>query len=48
MNTVKCDDMIYAITFLLVNIFVCFDIKVFSQIVGIPMGMNCSLLAVQP
>ena len=48
MNTVKCnwrcDDIIYAIIFLLVNIFVCFDIKVFSQIVGIPMGMNCGPL----
>ena len=48
MNTVKCnwmcDDIIYVINFLLVNIIVCFDIKVFSQIVGIPMGMNCGPL----
>ena len=35
------DDIIKMLTFLVDNIFVVFEGKVFQQIVGIPMGTNC-------
>ena len=36
--------MIYALTFLLDNIFIRFGTKLYSQVVGIPIGTNCAPL----
>ena len=37
------EDISRMLEFLVVNIFVVFDGKVFLQIIGIPMGTNCAL-----
>ena len=40
----SCAELCEAFTFLMENIFVQFDIMVYQQIVGIPMGANCAPL----
>lgn len=39
-----CTEVCAALSFLLDNIFVCFDNTVYRQVVGIPMGTNCAPL----
>ena len=40
----SCQNVCDALTFLLDNIFIQFDTKLYRQVVGIPMGINCALL----
>ena len=41
----SCQNVCDALTFLLDNIFIRFGIKLYRQVVGIPMGTNCAPLA---
>ena len=43
-NIWSCQKVCQALTFLLDNIYIRFGSKLFTQIVGIPMGTNCVLL----
>ena len=40
----SCQNVWYALTFLLDNIFIRFGTKLYRQVVGIPMGTNCAPL----
>ena len=40
----SCQNVCDALTFLLDNIFIQFDTKLYRQVVGIPMGTNCAPL----
>ena len=40
----SCQNVCNALTFLLANIFIRFGTKLYRQVVGIPMGNNCSPL----
>ena len=40
----SCQNVCDALTFLLDNIFIQFGTKLYRQVVGIPMGINCALL----
>ena len=40
----SCQNVCDALTFLLDNIFIRFDTKLYRQVVGIPMGTNCAPL----
>ena len=37
----SCQNVCEALTFLLDNIFIRFGIKLYRQVVGVPMGTNC-------
>ena len=41
----SCQNVCYALSFLLDNIYIRFGTKLYRQIVGIPMGTNCAPLA---
>ena len=43
----SCQKVCEALTFLLDNIYIRFGIKLFRQIVGIPMGTNCAPLVAE-
>ena len=43
-HTWSCQNVCDALTFLLDHIFIRFDIKLYRQVVGIPMGTNCAPL----
>ena len=43
-HTWSCQNVCDALTFLLDNIFIRFGTKLYSQVVGIPMGTNCAPL----
>ena len=40
----SCQNVLYALTFLLDNFFIRFGTKLYRQVVGIPMGTNCAPL----
>ena len=40
----SCQNVCYALTFLLDTIFIRFDTKLYKKVVGIPMGTNCAPL----
>ena len=40
----SCQNVCDALTFLLDNIFIRFDTKLYRQVVGTPMGLNCAPL----
>ena len=43
-NKLQCQKMCDVLHYLLDNIFIIFDTKLYRQIVGIPMGTNCAPL----
>ena len=43
-HTLSCQNVCDALTFLLDNIFIRFDNKLYRQVVGIPIGKYCALL----